>query len=229
MPQLFPARSSSPLLARSVRRALLLASTGLALSAAQAAAAPGGGAEAPDPADAQQPAAAPATAAPAPAPATAAPAPAAKPTRAAIRSVQRKLRLRADGVYGARTRAAVRRFQRRRGLPADGRLSPETLSALGVVARAASVSPAPAPSPDASRLLAAIAQCESGSNPTKVSADGMHRGKYQFLVSTWESVGGTGDPAAAPEAEQDQRAAALLASEGTKPWPVCGPQAERKH
>ncbi|MDX6699910.1 MAG: Transglycosylase-like domain, partial [Baekduia sp.] len=31
-----------------------------------------------------------------------------------------------------------------------------------------------------------------------------------------------GDPAAAPEAEQDRIAAALLAAEGTSPWPVCG-------
>jgi hypothetical protein len=35
-------------------------------------------------------------------------------------------------------------------------------------------------------------------------------------------MGGSGDPAQAPEAEQDQRAAALLAQEGTSPWPVCG-------
>jgi hypothetical protein len=35
-------------------------------------------------------------------------------------------------------------------------------------------------------------------------------------------MGGTGDPAAAPESEQDQRAAALLAARGTSPWPVCG-------
>jgi len=222
----FPGVPSSAFLVRCVRRAFLLASAGLALSAASAAAAPdggappSGGAEAGDTAAASQPA--PASAA------KPAPASAAKPTRAAIRSVQRKLRLKADGVYGRRTQAAVRRFQRRRGLKVDGRLSPETLSALGVVGRAASAEPTPAPpSADASPLLEAIAQCESGGDPTKVSADGQHRGKYQFLVSTWEGVGGAGDPAAAPEAEQDQRAAALLAAEGTKPWPVCGSQAER--
>ena len=226
MPQPYPAVPTSlPML----RRALVLACTGLVLSAASAFGATGG-AEAGDPA-AAQPVPAPAAA---PAPGTAptpgvAPAPAAvsaAPSRAVIRSIQRRLRLKADGVYGPRTRAAVRRFQRRSGLAADGRLSPETLAALGVKGRAASVSPAPAPSPEAARLLAAIAQCESGGDPTKVSADGQYRGKYQFLVSTWESTGGTGDPAAAPEAEQDQRAAALLAAEGTKPWPVCGRKAQ---
>ena len=35
-------------------------------------------------------------------------------------------------------------------------------------------------------------------------------------------MGGKGDPAAAPEAEQDRIAAALYAARGTKPWPVCG-------
>jgi hypothetical protein len=58
--------------------------------------------------------------------------------------------------------------------------------------------------------------------PTAVSAGGTYRGKYQFDVQTWQSVGGTGDPAAAPEAEQDARAAALAAQRGSSPWPVCG-------
>jgi len=35
-------------------------------------------------------------------------------------------------------------------------------------------------------------------------------------------VGGSGDPAAAPEAEQDYRAALLYAQSGSSPWPVCG-------
>lgn len=70
--------------------------------------------------------------------------------------------------------------------------------------------------------LTAIAECESGGDPTIVSAGGSYRGKYQFSVSTWESVGGSGDPAAAPEAEQDYRAALLYVRSGLNPWPVCG-------
>jgi Transglycosylase-like domain len=70
--------------------------------------------------------------------------------------------------------------------------------------------------------LEAIASCESGGNPTAVSADGSYRGKYQFSFETWASVGGSGDPAAAPEAEQDYRAALLYAASGSSPWPVCG-------
>lgn len=70
--------------------------------------------------------------------------------------------------------------------------------------------------------LEAIASCESGGDPTIVSADGTYRGKYQFDYGTWESVGGSGDPAAAPEYEQDYRAALLYAQAGSSPWPVCG-------
>ena len=70
--------------------------------------------------------------------------------------------------------------------------------------------------------LDAIGACESGGDPTAVSSDGTYRGKYQFDYGTWESVGGSGDPAAAPEQEQDYRAALLYSRSGSSPWPVCG-------
>lgn len=70
--------------------------------------------------------------------------------------------------------------------------------------------------------LESIASCESGGNPAAVSSDGTYRGKYQFDYGTWESMGGSGDPAAAPESEQDYRAALLYASSGSSPWPICG-------
>ena len=73
----------------------------------------------------------------------------------------------------------------------------------------------------ASAPLEAIAACESGGNPSTETGNGFY-GKYQFTQSTWESVGGTGNPAAASEAEQDRRAAALYAQQGASPWPVCG-------
>lgn len=195
--------------ARRLRRAIVLTSAALCLGAvpaSTASAATAGGAEAGDAAVLR---------------AAAATTPSARTSRVTIRAVQRRLGVTVDGAYGTRTRRAVRRFQHRRGLRADGRLTPRTLGALGVVGRAAEASPAGA----ATGLLAAIAACESGGDPAAVSANGRFRGKYQFLTSTWEALGGTGDPAAAPEAEQDRRAAALLAAEGTKPWPVCGPRA----
>jgi hypothetical protein len=70
--------------------------------------------------------------------------------------------------------------------------------------------------------LESIASCESGGDPTAVSSDGSYRGKYQFDYGTWESMGGSGDPAAAPESEQDYRAALLYSQSGSSPWPVCG-------
>jgi hypothetical protein len=70
--------------------------------------------------------------------------------------------------------------------------------------------------------LESIAACESGGNPEAVSSGGTYRGKYQFDQGTWESVGGHGDPAAAPEDEQDYRAALLYSRAGSSPWPICG-------
>ena len=69
--------------------------------------------------------------------------------------------------------------------------------------------------------LDAIAACESGGDPTAVNAAGYY-GKYQFDTGTWASVGGSGNPAEASEAEQDMRASMLYAQSGSTPWPVCG-------
>ncbi len=87
-----------------------------------------------------------------------------------------------------------------------------TVRRLRRAARAAAV---PAP-------LQAIAACESGGDPAAVGGGGAYRGKYQFDLGTWRAVGGSGDPAAASEAEQDRRAAMLYARRGAAPWPVCG-------
>jgi hypothetical protein len=70
--------------------------------------------------------------------------------------------------------------------------------------------------------LSRIAACESHGNPRAIGGGGAYRGKYQFSYGTWASVGGRGDPAAAPEREQDRRAAKLLTRSGPGHWPVCG-------
>lgn len=70
-------------------------------------------------------------------------------------------------------------------------------------------------------VLARIASCESGGNPRSIGGGGQFRGKYQFMQSTWEAMGGKGDPAAASEAEQDYRAAVLFVKWGPGQWPVC--------
>jgi peptidoglycan hydrolase-like protein with peptidoglycan-binding domain len=141
---------------------------------------------------------------------------------AGVRALQQKLGLDADGAYGPLTRAAVKRFQRSNGLAADGVAGPATLAALGLAATAAATASASGDAtPRAASQLVAIAQCESGGDPRAVSASGKYRGKYQFDRATWRELGGTGDPAAAPEAEQDSRAAQLLAVRGSTPWPNC--------
>lgn len=63
--------------------------------------------------------------------------------------------------------------------------------------------------------------CESSDNYQAISPTGKYRGAYQFDLPTWQSVGGSGDPAAAPPAEQDARARELFARRGAQPW-ECG-------
>jgi hypothetical protein len=142
----------------------------------------------------------------------------------AVAALQRGLGITADGRFGPATRRAVLAFQRSRGLLVDGIAGPATLGALNggapTAAKPAPSAPTAVTAPTA--VLARIAACESGGNPTAVSGNGHYRGKYQFRRATWRALGGTGDPAAAPEAEQDRLAALLLAREGTRPWPVCG-------
>ena len=134
-----------------------------------------------------------------------------------IADVQEALGIPADGVYGRQTRRAVRRFQRAHGLTVDGIIGPQTLAALGLSAQPTTT----ATGTSVPAVLAQIAQCESGGDPTAVSADGRYFGKYQFSIATWRAMGGSGNPAAAPEAEQDRRAAILYRQQGGTPWPNC--------
>ena len=83
----------------------------------------------------------------------------------------------------------------------------------------------PANSPAADGLnWAALAACESGGRPDAVSSSGRYRGMYQFSQSTWNSVGGSGDPAAASAGEQTYRAQLLYQRSGAGQWPHCGPR-----
>jgi hypothetical protein len=137
-----------------------------------------------------------------------------------VKAVQRALGIPADGIAGPQTRRAIKRFQRTHGLTVDGVIGPATLGALGISATQAKADLDAVGNPPAE--LAKIAACESDGNPAAISADGHYRGKYQFTRATWRWLGGTGDPAKAPEATQDAMAAKLLSLRGTAPWPVCG-------
>ena len=140
------------------------------------------------------------------------------PGTGAIAAAQRALGVGADGIVGPVTRRAVRRFQRAQGLVADGVIGPQTLKALGVEGGSTTASSSPSSN---GSLLDRIAACESGGDPTAVSADGQYRGKYQFSLATWRQVGGSGNPAEASEAEQDKRAAILMEQAGPGSWPNC--------
>ena len=67
---------------------------------------------------------------------------------------------------------------------------------------------------------AALARCESGGNPRAVNPAGYY-GLYQFSLSTWASVGGSGNPINASPAEQLMRAQILYARGGAGQW-GCG-------
>jgi soluble lytic murein transglycosylase-like protein len=115
--------------------------------------------------------------------------------RGPVASFHKTIRVAVANIRAA-NRAKLRRERRERYASLPGGVSQETLDAIGA--------------------------CESGGDPTAVSSDGTYRGKYQFDYGTWESMGGSGDPAAASEQEQDYRAALLYAASGSSPWPVCG-------
>lgn len=69
---------------------------------------------------------------------------------------------------------------------------------------------------------AALAACESGGRPDAVSKSGKYYGLYQFSLSTWAGVGGSGLPSQASADEQTARAQALYDRSGAGQWPVCG-------
>jgi len=68
---------------------------------------------------------------------------------------------------------------------------------------------------------AALAKCESGGNPRATNPAGYY-GLYQFSLSTWRAVGGSGNPRDASSAEQTKRAKILYNRAGAGQWPVCG-------
>jgi hypothetical protein len=74
-------------------------------------------------------------------------------------------------------------------------------------------------------VWACIRYHESGGNYAINTGNGYY-GAYQFALTTWYSVGGTGLPSLASPAEQDMRAQILQARSGWGPWPatslMCG-------
>jgi resuscitation-promoting factor RpfB len=140
----------------------------------------------------------------------------------AVRKIQEQLGISADGVFGAQTERAVKRFQRGHDLVPDGIVGPLTRGALGLGPFSSrSLRRTSGGSVRVPAVLRRIAECESGGNPGAISAGGRYRGKYQFSRETWRALGGSGDPADAPEWQQDRLAVKLYRLRGTAPWPNC--------
>ena len=87
--------------------------------------------------------------------------------------------------------------------------------------RAASQAPAPSGSGPTDAQLAALRQCESGGNYQANTGNGYY-GAYQFLPSTWRSMGtGYDMPHHAPPAVQDDAARRLIIRSGWGQFPAC--------
>lgn len=68
-------------------------------------------------------------------------------------------------------------------------------------------------------VWACIAEHESSGNPATDTGNGYY-GMYQFTMGTWESAGGTGNPADASAAEQTAVAQRVQQQQGWGAWPV---------
>ncbi|HWH28170.1 MAG TPA: ubiquitin-like domain-containing protein [Mycobacteriales bacterium] len=111
-----------------------------------------------------------------------------------------------------------------RKVVAEQRLREPTTRIVAVGTKAVTTSSGPRQSTgDVDSLnWAALANCESGGNPRAVSSTGKYRGLYQFSMTTWQSVGGQGDPIDNSAAEQTYRAKILYKRSGAGQWPHCG-------
>ena len=134
----------------------------------------------------------------------------------AVEWVERRLRMSgADTYYSARTERYVKQFQSEQGLHRSGRVSWRTWKKLN--GRPGSLG-------DRVEGLNwwSLARCESGNDPTAVSASGRYHGLYQFDRSTWGSVGGIGVASNKSAQQQTYRAKLLYLQRSDGPWPVCG-------
>ncbi len=150
--------------------------------------------------------------------------------RAAAAEAEREATARAQAAEANRAAASAAGEEQAAQARADEEPAPVTSSASSSSSSPGSSSPGSSSSGSSAALPSVpvqtdgweqLRQCESGGNYQSRS-NSLYRGAYQFGYSTWESVGGTGDPADAPPAEQDARAYALYLLRGASPWPECG-------
>lgn len=131
----------------------------------------------------------------------------------------------------ARLEARADTVDRSAGLVANTTTSTTTTTARPARAsrRTTTVPTVPRPTPAItavsgdylSGLLDRLAQCESGGNPRAVSRNGLYYGAFQFLLSTWRNLGGSGNPIEHDYATQKAIASKIPVSAWRTQFPAC--------
>lgn len=103
-----------------------------------------------------------------------------------------------------------------------GKFAAKSLAAAAAISLPFLAFAAPA-SADTGNTWDQLAECESGGNWNIDTGNG-YRGGLQFQQSTWESFGGSGNPANASREEQIAVAENVLDGQGWGAWPACSSQ-----
>lgn len=103
-----------------------------------------------------------------------------------------------------------------------GKFAAKSLAAAAAISLPFLAFAAPA-SADSGSTWDQLAECESGGNWNIDTGNG-YRGGLQFQQSTWESFGGSGNPANASREEQIAVAENVLDGQGWGAWPACSSQ-----
>ncbi len=100
----------------------------------------------------------------------------------AVKALQRKLHVRADGAWGPATTRALKRFQRRNGLTANGRLDTQTKQKLGLATRGGA---------RASKGVTLTPELiEQVQTALGITADGEWGPQSKAALKTWETENG---------------------------------------